>query len=165
MEPDPADTSGAQPGEPSNDDERRTEALARYDAHPSISILLLAVMAFLFIVATYQFVSDRLDNGGARTSVQWRSSQRFPEQRTPQRRVPKVGMPAFSQDGNKVGAVESITAAPDGSVSAINVLVGSYLGLGAKLVAIPASKFNTIDEAVHITLTADDIATLPDQGP
>jgi len=39
---------------------RRNEALARYDAHPSIAIWLLAAMAFLFIVATYQFVSDRI---------------------------------------------------------------------------------------------------------
>jgi hypothetical protein len=40
----------------------RNEALARYDAHPGIAVLLLALMAFLFIVVAYQFVSDRAGN-------------------------------------------------------------------------------------------------------
>jgi hypothetical protein len=44
------------------DELKRNEALAPYDAHPGIAVLLLAVMAFLFIVVAYQFVSDRLDN-------------------------------------------------------------------------------------------------------
>jgi hypothetical protein len=39
---------------------KRNEALERYDAHPGIAVLLLAVMAFLFIVVAFQFVSDRL---------------------------------------------------------------------------------------------------------
>jgi hypothetical protein len=45
-------------------DPRRDEALARYDAHPGIAIMLLAVMAFLFIVIVYQFASDRVNNAG-----------------------------------------------------------------------------------------------------
>jgi hypothetical protein len=44
----------------SADDSKRSEALARYDAHPGIAVLLLAAMAFLFIVVTYQWASDRL---------------------------------------------------------------------------------------------------------
>ena len=51
------------PRSQSGDEARRNEALARYDAHPGIAIWLLAAMAFLFIVATYQFVSDRIDQG------------------------------------------------------------------------------------------------------
>jgi len=37
------------------------DAFARYDKHPSIAVVLLAVMAFLFIVVVYQFASDRVD--------------------------------------------------------------------------------------------------------
>ena len=44
------------------DEAKRNEALTRYDSHPGIALLLLAVMAFLFIVATYQFLSDRLED-------------------------------------------------------------------------------------------------------
>jgi hypothetical protein len=40
------------------DEFNRNEALARYDAHPGIAVLLLAVMAFLFVVVAYQFVSE-----------------------------------------------------------------------------------------------------------
>jgi hypothetical protein len=37
------------------------DALARYDKRPGIAVVLLAVMAFLFIVVVYQFASDRVD--------------------------------------------------------------------------------------------------------
>jgi hypothetical protein len=40
---------------------RRTEALARYDAHPGLAIAILAVMAFLFIIIAYQFAVDRIE--------------------------------------------------------------------------------------------------------
>ena len=41
---------------------KRNAALARYDAHPGIAIVVLAVMAFLFIVIAYQFMSVRVDD-------------------------------------------------------------------------------------------------------
>ena len=53
--------SRTQPRDTSDSDEvRRNDALARYDAHPGVAIWLLAGMAFLFIVATYQFITDRV---------------------------------------------------------------------------------------------------------
>jgi hypothetical protein len=48
------------------DELKRNEALAPYDAHPGIAALLLAVIAFLFILVTYQWVSDRLEDPVAR---------------------------------------------------------------------------------------------------
>ena len=48
------------------DELKRNEALAPYDAHPGIAALLLAVIAFLFIVVTYQWVSDRVEGPVAR---------------------------------------------------------------------------------------------------
>ena len=48
------------------DELKRNELLAHYDAHPGIAVLLLAVMAFLFIVVAYQWVSDSLDDPVAR---------------------------------------------------------------------------------------------------
>jgi hypothetical protein len=47
---------------PREDETTRNEAHAHYDAGPGIAVLLLAVMAFLFIVATYQFLTDRLED-------------------------------------------------------------------------------------------------------
>jgi hypothetical protein len=45
----------------SEQERRRAEALARYDAHPGIAIALLAVMALLFIIIAYQVAVDRLE--------------------------------------------------------------------------------------------------------
>jgi len=44
------------------DELKRNEALARYDSHPGIAVTLLTLMAFLFIVISYQFFSDIVDN-------------------------------------------------------------------------------------------------------
>ena len=44
------------------DELKRNALLAHYDSHPGIAVVLLAVMAFLFIVVTYQWVSDSLDD-------------------------------------------------------------------------------------------------------
>jgi hypothetical protein len=144
---------------------RRNRALSRYDAHPGIAILLLAVMAVVVVVATYQLVSHRLDGARVTTAPSHPPSPQHDGQSAQQPdRVPKVGTPAFSLDGNKVGAVESVNTVPDGAVTT-SVAVERQLGLGAKLVAIPMSKFTTRHEIVHIDLTADDIAALPDQEP
>jgi hypothetical protein len=67
---------GERSRDPREDERKRNAALARYDAHPGIAVVLLAVMAFLFIVVAYQFVSDRVDNGGSRSqSAQTRAPQ------------------------------------------------------------------------------------------
>jgi hypothetical protein len=41
---------------------KRNAALARYDAHPGIAIMVLAVMALLFIVIAYQFMSGHVED-------------------------------------------------------------------------------------------------------
>ena len=56
-------------------------------------------------------------------------------------------------------------AAADGKVMVINISTGSVLGFGAKLVAIPISKFTLKDHYVRVEMTADDVAMLPHQGP
>jgi hypothetical protein len=79
--------------------------------------------------------------------------------------TPQTGMPVFSRDGIKIGVVESVDTAADRGTRIVYVTTGSFLGFGAKLVAVPESKFNLIGESVRIDITADDINTLPHQGP
>jgi hypothetical protein len=68
--------SRTQPRDTRDSDEvRRNDALARYDAHPGVAIWLLAGMAFLFIVATYQFITDRVDPGTRSDSAQTQTPQ------------------------------------------------------------------------------------------
>jgi hypothetical protein len=77
---------------------------------------------------------------------------------------PQIGMSVFSIDGQKIGTVESINM-PDGRLLVVYVSAGSVLGFGAKLVAIPQSRFILKDRHVRVEMTADDVAMLPHQGP
>ena len=84
---------------------------------------------------------------------------------TPAARAPEPGMPVFSVDGNKVGSVESVDRTADGKVTAVNVMTGSFLGFGGKLVSIPDGRFAYDGKIVRIEMTADDVSALPHQGP
>ena len=81
------------------------------------------------------------------------------------RETPEPGMPVFSVDGNKVGSVESVDRTADGKVTAVNVVTGSFLGFGSKLVSIPDGRFAYDGKIVRIEMTADDVSALPHQGP
>jgi len=74
---------------------------------------------------------------------------------------PLLGLAVVSADGRAVGRVLSIDAEPDGTISAINVTAGGLLGLGARLVAIPAGKFVRAGDHVRLTLTAAEVGALP----
>jgi hypothetical protein len=45
--------------DPKDAEAKRNEALARYDAHPGIAMTLLAAMAVILVVVTFQLVSDQ----------------------------------------------------------------------------------------------------------
>jgi hypothetical protein len=49
----------------------------------------------------------------------------------------------------------------DGRISAINVLTGSLLGMGARVVAIPEGKFMRNGDSVQVSMTAEEVAKLP----
>jgi hypothetical protein len=75
---------------------RREKALARYDAHPGIAIALLAVMAFLFTVVAYLFVSARVDNAAVVSTA-------IPH------KDPLIGLTVFSSDGIEWGRYTAST--------------------------------------------------------
>ena len=146
-----ADRSGTEPHD-EEDELKRNEALARYDAHPGIAITLLAVIAFLFIVVVYQFASDRV-NDASFSSL---------HKQAVETRNPLIGLPVLSSDGLKIGMVESVDGEPDGKISAINITMAGILGFGAKLVAIPDGKFRRVGDTVHLGITADEARKLPE---
>jgi hypothetical protein len=74
---------------------------------------------------------------------------------------PLVGLTVFSSDGNKLGTVHSVSAAPDGKVKAIHIKTGGFLGIGGKLVAIPDGKFTRSGENIQLGMTADEVSKLP----
>jgi hypothetical protein len=134
------------------EDVERNKALARYDAHPDIAVVVLAVMAFLFIVVVYQFASDRVDNA----ALSPRDVAVDPTKNS------LIGLAAFSSDGKNVGRVESVDGEPDGRITAINITTGGFLGLGPKLVAIPEGKYTQAGGTVRLGLTAEEVGNLPE---
>jgi hypothetical protein len=76
---------------------------------------------------------------------------------------PAAAQSVFSIDGQKIGAVES-TNTSDGK-GMVLVSTGSVMGFGAKMVAIPLSRFTLEGKHVRVGMTADDVAALPHQGP
>jgi hypothetical protein len=73
-----------------------------------------------------------------------------------------VGLAVFSSDGSRMGTVQSVSAAPDGSVKAILIKTGGFLGFGTRLVAIPEGHFTKSGDAVQLGMTADEVSKLPE---
>lgn len=75
---------------------------------------------------------------------------------------PLVRMTVVSSDGSKVGTVQSVSTAPDGSVKSLHVRTGGFLGFGARLVAIPEGRFTRSGDKVQLGMTADEVSKLPE---
>jgi sporulation protein YlmC with PRC-barrel domain len=71
-----------------------------------------------------------------------------------------VGLTAKSSDGTNLGSVQAVIIEPNGK-TAIGVKVGSFLGFGGHIVAIPDGKFNRVGDTVQISMTADEVKKLP----
>ena len=76
-----------------------------------------------------------------------------------------IGLPVFTSDGKRIGAVGKVEPASDGKVAAIHVRTGGFLGFGTKLVVIPAEQFEQAGETVKLALTADEVDKLPEAEP
>ena len=88
-----------------------------------------------------------------------RFNQRRRRHRQRQRLPPELPNPAcrfFPSTVNRTA---------DGKVTAVNVVTGSFLGFGSKLVSIPDGRFAYDGKIVRIEMTADDVSALPHQGP
>jgi sporulation protein YlmC with PRC-barrel domain len=75
---------------------------------------------------------------------------------------PLVGLAVFSSDGSKMGTVQSVSATLDGSVKAIQIKTGGFLGFGGKLVAIPEGRFTKSGDAIQLGITAEEVSKLPE---
>ena len=73
-----------------------------------------------------------------------------------------LGLNVFSSEGGRVGDVRAVNLGPDGRIAALHVRTGGFLGFGARTVAIPEGKFARSAEGVRLTLTADEVSSLPE---
>lgn len=68
----------------------------------------------------------------------------------------------YNDEGKKIGEVEDLVIAPDGSLSAAVVEVGGFLGVGKKRVAIPVKQFSAIAPKVVLPkATKEALKALP----
>src|SRR5262249_36082579 len=73
-----------------------------------------------------------------------------------------IGLTVLSADGNRVGSIEQVEAAPDGTPRAIYIRTGGFLGFGTRLVAVDGGKFTKIGNVVRVHLTTDEVGKLAD---
>jgi hypothetical protein len=73
----------------------------------------------------------------------------------------QVGMPVYSSDDKALGQVAQVVKGADGKVQSIQVDIGRMLGLGTKVVAISADKFEQL-AGIKLRLSDAEIRSLPD---
>jgi sporulation protein YlmC with PRC-barrel domain len=68
----------------------------------------------------------------------------------------------YNDKGEKIGKVDDLVMAPDGTLSAAIVNVGGFLGMGKHLVAIPLRQFaHVAPKAVLPNASKDQLKALP----
>ena len=78
--------------------------------------------------------------------------------------VQLIGTPV-SAGGEEIGVVSDVSIEADGRVDKIRVRTASPLGLGERIVEIPASAFTVLHGAVVLDLTADEVNEFPSAPP
>ncbi|MEY4879156.1 MAG: hypothetical protein RJB62_625 [Pseudomonadota bacterium] len=75
-----------------------------------------------------------------------------------------TGESVYNTDGDEIGSVEEIAVGADGSQTVI-LSVGEFLGLGGKMVAVPASELSArADGGYSVSYTADQLQSMPEHA-
>jgi hypothetical protein len=72
-----------------------------------------------------------------------------------------LGVTAYARDGAELGEVSQIKPGDDGTIAEIYIHVPSRLGIGERTVAIPVELVISLQGAVVVALSADEVARLP----
>lgn len=71
-------------------------------------------------------------------------------------------MPVYSSDNKDLGRVVEAMRGPDGKLQAIQIQVGRFLGLGDKVVRIPADQIHEMADRIMLQLNSDQVRNLPE---
>ena len=71
-------------------------------------------------------------------------------------------MPVYSADNKDLGRVVEAVRGPDGKLQAIQIQVGRFLGLGDKVVRIPADQIHEMADRIMLQLNSDQVRNLPE---
>ena len=73
-----------------------------------------------------------------------------------------MGLDVFSLDQTRVGQIEKVVSTPEGQVEAVYVKTGGFLGIGGKLVSVPADKLSMRGKIVQLSLSSEELNRLPE---
>ena len=72
------------------------------------------------------------------------------------------GLPIYSSDNQKVGAVKSVEKNSDGSVGTLQAEIEGFLGLGTSSVRLTPDQFKHTGDRVVLSQTAAQVRGVPD---
>jgi len=112
----------------------------------------LASTALLASVASAQTPTATTDRAGS-------ASSSMPESSLQGWRASKVvGLSVYNDKNEKLGSINDILMDKSGTIKAVVLGVGGFLGMGEHLVAVPLDKIKFVDEPVAYTGTASTSA-------
>ncbi len=71
-------------------------------------------------------------------------------------------MPVYSADNKDLGRVVEAVRGPDGKLQSIQIQVGRFLGIGNKVVTIPADQIHEMADHIMLQLNSDQVRNLPE---
>jgi hypothetical protein len=77
--------------------------------------------------------------------------------------TPLVGLAVRSAADERLGEIDDVIVDAGGSVRAVVVAIGGFLGIGARMVAIPWDQFTVDGDHAVVDMTKDQLRALPEQ--
>lgn len=71
-------------------------------------------------------------------------------------------MPVYSADNKDLGRVVEAVRGADGKLQAVQIQFGRFLGLGDKVVTIPAGQIHEMADRIMLQLNSDQVRNLPE---
>ena len=72
-----------------------------------------------------------------------------------------IGARVFTAEGSEVGEVSAVSIGPRGEISELRMTMSSPLGLGQRIVVLPAGSFTLLRGAVVVDLMPEELDALP----
>jgi sporulation protein YlmC with PRC-barrel domain len=123
--------------------------LAKTIATGLIGSVLLAGAVFAQSPTT---TSDRANTASPSTQGDWRTSK-------------VVGLNVYNDNNESIGSINDLLMDKSGNVKLAVISVGGFLGVGARLVAVPFDKLKFVNEPIAYTGVAGGPATAPGTRP
>ncbi len=72
------------------------------------------------------------------------------------------GLPVYSSDNEELGKVVEVGRDANGKVQALQIDIGRFLGVGARLVSIDANSYEQLADKIRLRITGEAMRAAPD---